>query len=265
VMMVAGIGYRMLPMVLPSSTPSGPSLYASAVLLQAGVTGLTASFVLTGHASAVAAALVIAGMGVFFLHVLWMRARLRRPAAWIARPDPGALQTRTALVCGALATIAGATLLVTPRVRAVYGVLGLVGFLAQIVVGVRARILPMFVALHVNRARGCDVAPITPAHMGRVGVRWAVFLLWSLGLPLLIAGTAFTSGRLVGSAGWILFAATALDAVEAGSIARGLSLSDHRHLHAVHRREGIEDAVPRLAAVAADPDLAGRRAEIERR
>jgi hypothetical protein len=226
VMMVAGIGYRMLPMVLPSSTPAGPSLYASAVLLQAGVIGMTGSFLFAGRSSGPASALVIAGLGVFFLHVLWMRARMRRPAAWIARPDPGALQARAALLCGGLAVLCGAALMAspeaawTPRLRAVYGVLGVVGFLAQIVVGVRTRILPMFAALHVNLARGCEVAPITPADMGSVRARWAVLLLWIAGVPLLAAGMALPSAPLLGVAGWLLLAATAIDGIEAWIIAR---------------------------------------------
>jgi hypothetical protein len=216
----------MLPMVLPSSMPSGPSLYASAVLLQAGVIGMTASFLLAGRSSRPAAALVIAGLGVFFLHVLWMRARMRRPAAWIARPDPGALQVRAALLCGVLAVLCGAALIAspeaawTPRLRAVYGVLGVVGFLAQIVVGVRTRILPMFAALHVNLARGCDVPPITPAHMGSVRARWAVLLPWITGVPLLAAGVFVPSAPLIGAAAWLLLAATIIDGVEAWLIAR---------------------------------------------
>jgi hypothetical protein len=131
-----------------------------------------------------------------------------------------------ALLCGGLATIAGAALMAspegawTPRLRAVYGVVGVVGFLAQIVVGVRARILPMFVALHVNRARGCDIAPISPAQMGSVRARWAVLLLWLAGVPLLAAGMALASAVLVGAAGCLLAAATAVDGAEAWTVAR---------------------------------------------
>src|SRR5665213_2986561 len=39
-MMVVGMAYRLLPMILPAAMPSGPRLWLSAVLLQAGVTGL---------------------------------------------------------------------------------------------------------------------------------------------------------------------------------------------------------------------------------
>src|SRR5438552_10591442 len=41
--------------------------------------------------------------------------------------------------------------------------------------------------------------------------------------------------------------------------------SDHRDLHAVDRRERVEQAVPLLAAVPPDPELACRGAEVERR
>src|SRR5207237_1329424 len=40
--------------------------------------------------------------------------------------------------------------------------------------------------------------------------------------------------------------------------------SDHRNLHAVDRRERVEQAAPLLAAVAADPELSRRGPEIER-
>src|SRR5438552_12066937 len=40
--------------------------------------------------------------------------------------------------------------------------------------------------------------------------------------------------------------------------------SDYGDFHAVDRRERIEETVPLLAAVAADPELSGRRPEIKR-
>src|SRR5262249_55471730 len=43
------------------------------------------------------------------------------------------------------------------------------------------------------------------------------------------------------------------------------TLSHYRHLHAVNRRQGIKQAAPVLAAVAADPELAGRGSEVEGR
>jgi hypothetical protein len=176
---------------------------------------------LVGMASGPAAALVVAGLCAFFMHVVWMRGRMRRPAIWLPRPDPGALQAIMSLLCGALAMVMGAVLMASPRAprtqrgRAVYGVLGLIGFLAQIVVGVRTRVLPMFVALHVNRARGCDVAPITPAHMGSLRARWVVFLLWVAAVPLLATGMGLSSVFLVRTAAWLLVAATTLDGIEA--------------------------------------------------
>ena len=43
-----------------------------------------------------------------------------------------------------------------------------------------------------------------------------------------------------------------------------LSGSHHRDLHAVDRRQRVEEATPFLAAVTTDPELAGRGAEVER-
>src|SRR5262252_1562390 len=42
-MMVIGVGYRLLPMILPSKMPPGRSVYATAALLELGVLGLFTS------------------------------------------------------------------------------------------------------------------------------------------------------------------------------------------------------------------------------
>ena len=47
-LMVIGVGYRLLPMVLPSAMPEGPRVIASLVLVQLGVVGLFGRFWLPG-------------------------------------------------------------------------------------------------------------------------------------------------------------------------------------------------------------------------
>jgi cbb3-type cytochrome oxidase subunit 1 len=76
-MMVVGVGYRLLPMVLPSRMPSGPSMYASAILLETGVLGLFGTLVLRSKWTWIAGLCVCAGLGVFAGHVIWM---VRHPA-----------------------------------------------------------------------------------------------------------------------------------------------------------------------------------------
>ena len=76
-MMVAGVGYRMLPMVLPSAIPEGKSVYLSAVLLEIGVVGLFITLVL-GSGWVPFFALVSAwGVAAFLGHVAWRKRHSR--------------------------------------------------------------------------------------------------------------------------------------------------------------------------------------------
>src|SRR5512141_737992 len=76
----------------------------------------------------------------------------------------------------------------TLKVAGVYGVLGLVGFLGQMVVGVEARVLPLFAGYHaIRNSRG--PGPVTKPHeMPLRPLQPLIFGLWSAGVPLLAAG-----------------------------------------------------------------------------
>ena len=52
-MMVVGLGYRLLPMIIPAASPSGPTIYISALLLETGVLGLFVSLVMRSELGAV--------------------------------------------------------------------------------------------------------------------------------------------------------------------------------------------------------------------
>lgn len=52
-LMVIGVGYRLLPMVLPSAIPEGPRVIASLVLVQHGVVGLFWTLLVAGDAGPV--------------------------------------------------------------------------------------------------------------------------------------------------------------------------------------------------------------------
>jgi cbb3-type cytochrome oxidase subunit 1 len=51
VMMVVGLGYRLLPMILPAAAPSGRTIYVSVILLEIGVAGLFVSLLLRARSS----------------------------------------------------------------------------------------------------------------------------------------------------------------------------------------------------------------------
>jgi hypothetical protein len=225
-MMVFGAGYRMIPMVLPSAMPAGRSLFSSALLLQAGTLGLFVGFLLEKRFLLPSALLVMAGFAAFFREVRFMLRNRRRPAAWLVLPDYGVWHALQSMAYAALAALLGLTLCLLSsqeralRLAAVYGVVGLVGFLAQMVLGMQARILPMFAAYHANIEATCEAPPTTPRDMGSRRTGAAVFVLWSAGVPLLAGGMFLHSARLVGAAGGVLLAAAVLGAANAAAVLR---------------------------------------------
>jgi hypothetical protein len=97
-MMVVGIAYRLLPMTLPSRMPAGRSMFASAILLEAGVLGLFASLLFQSAWAIVFGSLIIAGLAVFGSHVVGM---VRSPAAKPLAPQVTTLRfcTQPAQAC----------------------------------------------------------------------------------------------------------------------------------------------------------------------
>ena len=172
-MMVVGAGYRILPMILPAAMPRGPWAYAGPVLLEGGVAGLLWAFFNGGRGLALFAMLAVAGIAAFLSRVLWM-LRHRRPAPTeLRRPDWSVAHAIQALFCLAAACGLGLYLAFSERsettlaLALAYGVLGLVGFLSQIVVGVLGtRPSALCVALGLLRSRLCGVAAVAPSGAG---------------------------------------------------------------------------------------------------
>lgn len=149
-LMVVGVAYSLLPLVLPAAMPAGRGLWLTAALLQSGATGLVVTLVLRSRFIGVFAILVVAGFAAFLVQVSWMVRHPRpRPPA-MRRPDPAVLHAGAALGSLAIACGLGLWLALAPtsastaRVAMAYGVFGLVGFLAQMVVAMEGRLLPLF-------------------------------------------------------------------------------------------------------------------------
>jgi len=215
-MMVVGAGCRILPMILPAAMPRGVWVYASALLLEAGVVGIVWGFLSRGRGLGVASVLAAAGIGVFLSRVVWM-LRHRRPAPTeLRRPDWGVWHALQALAWLAVATALGLCLAFSEpserglQVAMAYGVLGLVGFLSQIVVGVEARVLPLFAWLWGFADRAYSEMP-RPLHRAAAHrLQGLVFVLWTAGVPLLAGGLAFERTTLVSvAAGGLLVAVLA--------------------------------------------------------
>jgi len=219
-MMVVGVGYRLLPMTLPSKMPSGSSMAASALLLEVGVFGLFVALLLRSTWMMLFGAIIIAGLTVFLAHV-WSMVRTLAPKPPIARPVDFAVWHAAAAAASlvAAATI-GAALLVLPtssstlHAAAVYGVFGLVGFLGQMVVAMEARLIPLFTWYWAYARGGFKVAPRSPLAMRDPMLQAVVFAGWTFAVPALATGFALESPVWIASGAWSLFAAVSTAALD---------------------------------------------------
>jgi len=219
-MMVVGVGYRLLPMTFPSKMPSGRAVYITAALLETGVLGLFVALLIQTRWALVFGLAIVSGLGVFGGHVVWMRRHLVSKPVGAPRLDFGVLHAASAGVCLVAAAFIGLMLLVTPmspttlHAAAAYGVLGLVGFLAQMVVAMETRLLPLVTWFWAYAGSGYQVAPPSPHVMRDRWLQTLVFGGWTAGVPSLAAGMFLESAPLVATGAWALFAAVVIGTVD---------------------------------------------------
>jgi hypothetical protein len=159
-MMVVGLSYRLIPMMLPAAMPTGSAIALSAVLLECGLAIVIAAL-LSGSDWLVAGALVILGGLASFVTQIRraVRHRMPRPPA-LPRRDWSTWQTHTALLWLLVSAVLGTALVVgvpadwTTPLTWIYGVAALVGFLAQIVVGMQGRLVPFYAWYRAFAAAG---------------------------------------------------------------------------------------------------------------
>jgi hypothetical protein len=213
VMMIVGVSYRLIPMFLPAAMPSGSHLAVSALLLEAGVVALGAGL-LSGASILPGTLLLIGGLAAFFAAVRRMLGARRPRPVELPRPDWSTWQTHAALLSLAIAAATGAWIAVsgaTPARAWVYGVVGLVGFASQMVVGIEGRLLPLHAWYRGLQRRGAlpdrSVHRLADPRLAR-----AVLLAWLAGLPLLTIGLGLQVPALIAPGAAALLAATILNA-----------------------------------------------------
>jgi hypothetical protein len=242
-MMVVGMAYRLLPMVLPSAMPRGATLWISAALLETGVSGLFVTLLLRSSLVWVFALIVIGGFAAFVSHVVWMLRRPRPRPPGLRRPDPAVLHAGASFLWLVVASALGVWLTLaapsanTLRVAMAYGVFGLVGFLAQMVVGMEGRLLPIF-AWYWASANTSYEGPVPSLHemAWRYGQE-LVFVLWLFGVPALAGGLALDAVPFVRAGAWCLLIATVTDTVNVARILRhAFVFGARRRLAAAHQR-----------------------------
>jgi hypothetical protein len=223
-MMVVGVAYRLLPMVLPSKIPAGRWLYASAVLLEIGVLGLFASLVTRSAWAVLFAATIVGGLASFAAQVVRMLGR-RVPRPFGApRVDFALVHAASAGVWLSVTIVLGIALVIQPpsarmlAAAAAYGVLALIGFLAQMVVAMEVRLLPTAVWFWAYARAEFQVAPPSPHAMRDRHLQAIVAVGWTVGVPLLAAGMFRTSATMVGGGAWALAAATAVATIDNVSV-----------------------------------------------
>lgn len=225
-MMVVGVAYRMLPMLLPARPPRGRTMYASAILLQTGATGLFVTLVLQSQWVALYAATTVAGFAAFAIHIGVMLMRRARPAVDLPSPDYAIRHVFLALGSLAVAAALGIVLAVsdmsegTLRIALAYGVFGLVGFLAQMIVGVQLRLLPLLAWFTAARDTAGPRSLASPHAATSAPLASVSFMLWLWGVPALAVGFALDAIPLVTAGALALEAGVVIGAIQALCAAR---------------------------------------------
>ena len=240
-MMVVGIGYRLLPMVIPAKAPSGRTVYASAVLIELGVVLLFIALILQSPWSRVGAVLIVSGLVCFAAHVVAMvRSRAKKPAGApalefaVLHAAAAGLSLVAACAIGMYLVFASASDM-SLRLAIAYGVFGLVGFLAQMVVGMQARLVPMLAwyrALADTGYRGPIVPPFA------MPIRWlqeVTFTAWSFAVPAVAVGFALNAIPLLSVGAWTLLTAVIMSAAGHWAVA-GPALPEFRQAPADAQR-----------------------------
>ena len=106
----------------------------------------------------------------------------------------------------------------TLRVAMAYGVVGLVGFLGQMVVAMGGRLLPIFAWYWASVHASATRPVVSPHDMPWRPGQYVVFALWLAGVPALAAGLAMDWVPVVRAAAWCLLAAAVLDTAQAALI-----------------------------------------------
>ena len=227
-MIAMGVGYRLLPMLLPSAMPRGAWAWATALLTEAGVLVIVAGALAPEPLYAPGAVLAAAGLVVFLSRILWMLRHPRPAPPERRRPDWGLAHVFASFLWLALAVVLGLALAVLPGSDAtmafakVYGLAGLVGFLSQLIAGVEARLVPLAAWLWSYADGGHRELPPSLHDAPSRASQAAAFALWNAGLVVLAVGLHGDRRLLVSVGGAVLLAAVAARATDTVLVLRRL-------------------------------------------
>jgi hypothetical protein len=217
-MMVVGLSYRLIPMILPAAMPLGRALMLSAVLLEAGLTVLVVALLAESGAAWIGAALILGGFGSFVRQIrATVGRRMPRPPA-LPQRDWSTWQAHASFLWLMIAAVLGMLLVLgltgerRLEIMWVYGVTGLVGFLAQIVTGMQGRLVPLYAWYRAFDTTGTP--PVVGAN-SLPSARFAapIFAAWAIGVPLLAWGLPAGNVIVIRLAALSLFAGVTIGLV----------------------------------------------------
>lgn len=217
-MMVLGVGYRLLPMLLPAALPGGPWPSISVVALQVGVTGLAACLLWRPAAALPFAWVCAAAIAIFVLGMAGRVRQLKPPPVGLARPDPSIGLVAMALLALLSAAALGTALLVAEpsadslRLAAMYGAVALVGFLSVLIAGVGMRLFPLAAWMRAYGAAGFVEPALGPHALLSRRLQWLTTACWAAGAPLLAVGIGASQPQTVRLAAILLLGAAATGA-----------------------------------------------------
>src|SRR5262249_20170269 len=241
-MMVIGAGQRLLPMMLPAAMPAGARLLAAPILLEVGLGGLYVSLLWGAPLLAVSALAIAAGLLAFVAQMGLLLKHGRPVPSGLRRPDWGVAHALQSLCWLAMASVLGLFLALAPaseatlRATMAYGVVALVGFLAQMIVGVEGRLLPLAAWLWAYAGGGYAALPPAAHPRSNRTMQAPTFACWTAGVPLLAFGLSFAdvpftrAGGVALLTGVLLAAANVLQVLLRAKVvpAGGLRVGDDR-------------------------------------
>lgn len=191
-MMIFGVAYRLLPMWLPAAMPRGLGPVLSALLLQVGTLGVFLSLLLDRPWLKASSWVVLGAVGTFAASLVWMLRHRKPRARGLEGLDFSLLHAAQAMLYLLLALGLGLSFVFLPGDEVdrlvwipVYAILGLLGCAAQMIFGMAVRLFPLYAWLLALAEVDFEVPPASPHGFPQRGLQVAVFVLWTLGVPLL--------------------------------------------------------------------------------
>jgi hypothetical protein len=118
----------------------------------------------------------------------------------------------------------------------IYGVAGLMGFLAQIVVGIQGRLVPFYAWYRAFAARGGQPPPRAANALPSATFARFTFAAWTGGVPLLAFGLAVEHHAMIRVSALLLLAGVLADAAYLAHMIRSVQIEELHHPVSLTRR-----------------------------